>query len=414
MWSDGVPVSWDRNESIQCWTWHLPGLVSNDHRAMRLPCTVVPKHKCLLKTMDFVFQLFGWSLQCLFHGKFPEVAHDGAPFQDGYRKRLAGQAMGFRALLLEIKGDWEFYSDVLHLPRWNNTEGICFLCKATKEHVSLNDLAAPWRQPEMRLDHQGLMQKLLDRGRGMSPIWQYPFFKQVCVKLDWLHLADQGVTATFGASLLCLIVGPPGLSDFGSTIEARRLTLWNLLLDFYKKERMQSDKLKSLPFTRFRHKPPVLKAQAATVRKMVPWFVQLLKYLDPGNDEHRKVMIGMLALNECYKCLSRTSSHSPDYLKEQASVFGIQAASLHAQDPDKYALHPKMHLFQELCSQHIRPSHFWLYREEDFGGSLAEMAHRDGGLDSALSSSRTCLMRFCISAPPPTLVSHSRGAASSS
>ena len=25
LWSDGVPVSWDRSESIQCWTWHLHG-----------------------------------------------------------------------------------------------------------------------------------------------------------------------------------------------------------------------------------------------------------------------------------------------------------------------------------------------------------------------------------------------------
>ena len=57
----------------------------------------------------------------------------------------------------------------------------------------MNDLSAPWRQTEMRLDHQGLMQRLLCRGRGMSPIWQFPFFRQVCLKVDWLHCADQGV-----------------------------------------------------------------------------------------------------------------------------------------------------------------------------------------------------------------------------
>ena len=124
LWSDGVPLSWDRSESIQCWTWHLPGVVQKEHRSIRLPFTVIPKHLCLPETMDYVLQLFGWSLQCLFSGRFPEVAHDGSAVLEVFRKRLAGHSLGFRALLLEIKGDWEFYSDVLHLPRWNNTEGI--------------------------------------------------------------------------------------------------------------------------------------------------------------------------------------------------------------------------------------------------------------------------------------------------
>ena len=189
------------------------------------------------------------------------------------------------------------------------------------------------------------------------------------------------------------------------------MTLWNLLLAFYKKQGMQSDRLKSLPTTRYRHRPPFLKAQAATVRKMVPWFVQLLQYLD----EHRRVIIAMMALHECYKCLSKDSKHPPEYLQQQASVFGTQVASLHNQYPEKYSLLPKMHMFQELCSQGIRPSQTWLYREEDFGGSLAHLAHKEGGVDSALSSSKTCLMRFCISAPPPTLMpAMGSGAASSS
>ena len=70
---------------------------------MRLPFTGIPKHLCLPETMDYVLQLFGWSLLCLFSGRFPEVAHDGSAVLEAFRKRLAGQAMGFRALLLQIK-----------------------------------------------------------------------------------------------------------------------------------------------------------------------------------------------------------------------------------------------------------------------------------------------------------------------
>ena len=350
---------------------------------------------------------------------FPRAWPQGAEFEDAYRRNLAGQPLGFRALLVEVKGDWEFFGNVLHLPRWDNVAGICFLCKATKQDLLQNHLEANWRHPDFRLDHQGLLHQLRATKERLSPVWQFPLFKQVCLKLDWLHLADQGVTASFAGSILCLVVDPPGLPNFGSTIEVRTGTLWHLLQDFYKRQKMRSDKLKSLPTTRFRYKPPFLKAQAATVRKMVPWLVELLKFLDATIEEHRMVIAGMMALNECYKCLSN-ASFSADHLKNQAAIFGTNVANLHGLNPDRYALKPKMHLFQELCSQGIQPSQGWLYREEDFGGSLVSMAHKEGGIDTALSTSRTCLSRFCISAAPPSIVEHtmpgvlSSGAASSS
>ena len=255
----------------------------------------------------------------------------------------------------------------------------------------------------MRVDHEALLDRLRRTKRWLSPIWQWPRFSQVCLKLDWLHIADLGVTARMAGSLLSLFVHPPGITGFGATIEDRRLTLWHMLQAFYKEKGMQSDRLKALPLTRFRLTPPILKAQAATVRKIVPWLVQLLRFLSFEVEEHKLVMVAVMALGECYKCLSHTFNKGADYLQKQAAIFGENVASLHRLNPDRYALKPKMHLFQELCSQGIRPSQSWLYREEDFGGSLAEMAHKEGGPDTALSTSRTCLHRYCISASPPSI-----------
>ena len=136
LWSDGVLVNWDRSESIQCVTWALPGLPSALHGRLRLPFTVLPKHFCAQETMDFVLELSGWSLKQMMLGKFPLVMHNGGPFADKYRQSLAGKPIGVQAILAELKGDWEFFADILHLPRWNNTEGLCFLCRATKAHLS--------------------------------------------------------------------------------------------------------------------------------------------------------------------------------------------------------------------------------------------------------------------------------------
>ena len=176
-----------------------------------------------------------------------------------------------------------------------------------------------------------------------------------------------------------------------------------MLRAFYKEQGMQSDKVTALPLTRFRLTPLVLKAQAAIVMKIAPWLVQLLRVLSFEVEEQKMVMVAVMAFGERYGCLSHTFNKGADYLQKQAAIFGENVASLHRLNSDRYALKPKTHLFQELCSQEIRPSQSWLYREEDLGGSLAEMAHKEGGPDTALSTSRTCLDRYCISASPPSI-----------
>ena len=252
-------------------------------------------------------------------GILPDKRHDGSRMGEAFRQRMAGQPLERKAILVEIKGDWELYADVLHLPRWNDKEGICFLCKATKEHLPFSGLNAEWRQSDMRLNHTELVQRLMATKESLSPMWQWPLFNQACIKIDWLHAADQGVAAALAGSILCLFVDPPGVTGFGPTIEDRRLTLWNMLLAFYKEQGFKSDKLKSLPCTRFRFKPPVLKAQAATIRKMIPWFVFLMKYPDVHNEEHKAVMVATMALGQCYKCLSHTCQRPAAYLIFEAA-----------------------------------------------------------------------------------------------
>ena len=95
-WSDGVPMSWDRNESVQCFTWTLPGLSRKDLKTLRIPFTVLPKHFCTAETIDFVLEFFGWSLDIMFRGFFPQHGLQGAEFEDAYRRNLAGQPLGFR------------------------------------------------------------------------------------------------------------------------------------------------------------------------------------------------------------------------------------------------------------------------------------------------------------------------------
>ena len=183
-----------------------------------------------------------------------------------------------------------------------------------------NGLNARWRRDDARLDHAGLLQHLQYLGRSLSPIWSYPLVKAPCLKLDWLHLADLGVSASFMGGICCILVEPPGHPDFGGTIAGRTLTLWHLMDHWYKEHKVYTDRLKSLPVTRFRLKPACLKAQGATIRRLVPFFVELVGRLDLHDEEQKSAITGMMALSECYRCLSKDADVAEDHLKKQASM----------------------------------------------------------------------------------------------
>ena len=112
------------------------------------------------------------------------------------------------------------------------------------------------------------MERLRLRPAGLSPIWAYPFFKQACLKIDWLHAADQGVTPCWIGSLFTLIVDPPGLEGWGSTLEIRCVTLWHMILAFYKEQGQRCDKLKALPLSSIQEESSCFKGNGCHCAKV--------------------------------------------------------------------------------------------------------------------------------------------------
>ena len=68
----------------------------------------------------------------------------------------------------------------------------------------------------------------------------------------------------------------------------------------------------------------------------------------------------------------------------------------------RWRMKPKTHLMQELCEMHTHnPSSNWLYRDEDFGGSMAAFARRRGGPARPAVVSACVLMKFRARHPLP-------------
>ena len=88
-------------------------------------------------------------------------------------------------------------------------------------------------------------------------------------------------------------------------------------------------------------------------------------------------------------------------MQQNSRRFALQYVALaQAHDGSRdWVLKPKMHLWLELCSEDSRPALFWTYRDEDYGGGVARMARRRGGIPSVSAVSRQVLESFRVKQP---------------
>jgi hypothetical protein len=132
---DGIPCNYDRTESVFALSLNLPG-VGGKWQKMRIPFMVLPKSRICAETMYDVFEVIAWSLRHLLADSWPSSRHDGEPWKatDKERKKRQGP-LGIRAALVEVRGDWEFYSQVFGFPYHNEAAGICWRCPCRRDEV---------------------------------------------------------------------------------------------------------------------------------------------------------------------------------------------------------------------------------------------------------------------------------------
>ena len=132
---DGVPFqkSTHKNSSTEVYSWNFlcdrdgkRYLFANIHKDFLCKCGC--SGRC---TMEPLFAVFVWSMQILFGGLHPRERHDGAPL-DPARAKLAGRSLGFHALLMQARGDWQWYNQVFQFPSWAAGQ-VCWRCKASQE-----------------------------------------------------------------------------------------------------------------------------------------------------------------------------------------------------------------------------------------------------------------------------------------
>ena len=301
LWGDGVPFSWDRKHSADLWTMSFPGLSQKEHRDIHICLTSLPHESVLRSTQDDVMAILAWSFRVLASGRMPTARHDGEAWglEDSWRKRHEGKELLMGALI-EIKGDWKQMSHCFAVPSWTRAmdKPICWRCGSNK--LSLREhsgVGSPWLQ-NCFSDHVGL-EFLLSEGGQLSPIFSAPFMTLSSLRLDWLHVADQGVTAVYLGGLFDLVLNNRA---YGPNKEARLAQLWAELQAYYHRAQT-ADRLNTLTLTMIKPKKGSieLSASGAEVRAIVPFAEEMVNmWPEPLSAEALAARAGMRHLSRCY------------------------------------------------------------------------------------------------------------------
>jgi hypothetical protein len=226
----------------------FPGLHGKKSN-IRLPILAVPKiFFDKTYTYDDIFSVLVWSMEALASGTWPLHRHDQADWllTDNKRHRKAGQPLGIRGFLCELRGDWSMFASVFRLGHWAKNQDCCWKRTCNKAGLRKFDLSASWRSN--RLTHSALLLRYHRKGLTPSPICWMPFFNSNVFKIDWLHTMDLGCAAEWIGNLFNHVL--PKLPGNSLTNKCKHLFL--LVQDYYNRHPEVPAQYNNLAVTMFR------------------------------------------------------------------------------------------------------------------------------------------------------------------
>lgn len=256
------------------------------------------------------------------------------------------------------------------------------------------------------MSHWDVILRILNEGFQVNPLLQIPWVTTKICRADWLHVTDQGVTPDFLGNLffVCQSKLP------GRSVRERVLALSGRMQAFNARNGVQ-DKLDVLLPSLFMQKKKgfKLRCSAAKARALVPFAAELAtELLSPEEPEEDALRLAATHLKDLYATLSAECIFQTDLAQEHSRKFALLYVSLHdfyhARDDRRFRIKPKLHLFMHITQDGSRPARHWNYRDEDWGGSVARLCRRRGGLLSCSAMSRNVLQRFVAGVPVPKIV----------
>ena len=330
-------------------------------------------------TTAALMECLKWSLLQLFRGVYPTHDHRGLAFADQGRRKLGGQSLGVTGLLVEVRGDWQFFRQVFGVASWSS-DRLCWLCHASRSTEDFSESA--WNFSEdgpilcRRVAERDFYSRLEAEGSSPNPLFSLPYFEPRHIKIDVLHTADLGVTPLACGHVLweCLKLVHPGTYADGVKV------LFGRLRGFYE-EFQPATRLGNLTLEMIRQRGscPKLRCKGAECRHVLPFCLILAAEFRDEGDLHARARHAMVReLFDFYCCLSR-EPFQQEKCKQHGLAFLQHWRALHLEARAAgrallYPFKPKHHMYAELLHHQLGaygdPSRYWCYGDEDEMGFL--------------------------------------------
>ena len=344
-------------------------------------------------TLNEAFEVMAWSFNLLANRQFSITDHTGARFDDTssrFQQALFKEFPPGRAIVLQLRGDWQFLCQAFGFPQWNAADNMCWVC-AAGDNFPWTDMRpeAAWRDTVRT--HDMYLQDIAEReaagGKPLSVLFKIVGFTLECICIDVLHTLDQGVTLHIVGNIIQELLRA---HTYGPNVKDGCSRLWLMYKQWCTDNKVASRIPSPFKPTTFRlegkGKFPKLRCKAAEARHIVPW---ALKLAQENNTEsrHDKLRLACVqSLCDFYNQIETKPRHYSEDDCEEAkqsmrmvcSCYAALSREAHEAGLRLWRLVPKFHLSIHLAEYTIpmwgNPRFYWTYSDEDLVGQVIEVA----------------------------------------
>ncbi len=398
---------------------------------------------CALKSAEMVheghvtlfaaFKVMAWSLCCMARGVHPEKDHNGVPFgHTHYPERAAKAGKPLLAMpdgrsthgaWCELRGDWEFLRDTLHLKGHYLAGRVCHLCEATNR--PRGDGGWPGH-PFFYGKHFALGGPLeatlvgpYPRGPGcwetkwpVSPLCSVPGFSIWRCMFDLMHTLELGLLQR---AIPAALQGLMGLTArgraaeaerpaFGTGSRAARCKAATAAYQKWARANVASrSRVKAITPRWVDGSHPQIamqQAKAAALRAMLPWVASLAE--DRAGESktatlRASLLCGLRDLDCVYKGEGRFLSHDQEKAAAghcSAAMKALSELEQLTESKGPWYLTPKAHALLHIArdSAMANPRVVHCYQDEDFVGRVKRLYSACHGK----TAPRRSLERYCL------------------
>lgn len=406
-YGDGARVTKDDSLLTMTWNSVVASAVRPSFESRMVICAC-PTTWLLETSVDDIAAVVSWSFGAMADGHFPSTDHLGRAWPRGSERNLrAGLPLspGYRAALVEFRGDWEWLAKALHIPTASSSEP-CYKCLCTSRGImSWTDFRedAPWRTA-LRLTDTFL------QAPNRSPLTRLGFDLSQ-IRIDVMHTVCLGVGLWINAAVLLYLCG---LGHYREGPLARQLKeAWLSFKEWIHEHSLQSSQRLFTPRRLLvlggeQQEYAELQAKAWNSRLVTNFLAGETGKLQPRCEEDHLTFTLAWALNESYHICEA----SPRFMNNETatSYHGVVELALRcyrdlsrralAQGKLLYPMRPKLHLWCELAAgvraDHANPRFFHVFADEDFLRVVLKAARATPRASMAAATVRRYIVRLTL------------------